>query len=158
MEMYNDVLDLFRNGETMSIVFDCPVPGFWHLAHILEINSHRWVAKSEVIFVLTKPTSKNMEVDCGTIIIPRLDSIRCIKSWAETYLERSYQEVLGNILKIQELQLKNYKYQMGLLEHSYRTDAARPFAHQIYELQGKIRKVHRATELLRSVISVSERQ
>ena len=151
--MYEQVRSSFQKGDAIAVVCNCPV-GFWHLSKILEINGLQRCAKSEVIFVLSKPpVAPAIEIDVGTIVVPHLDYVREFKNWTETYLRKSWQEVLNNVIRINELQLKAYQYQLGLLEYSYRNEkASRPFATQIYNLQGKIKKTDRAVNLLRTAM------
>ena len=158
-EMYDQVRSSFQNGDAVAVVFNCP-DGFWHLSQILEINSWQWAAKSEVIYVLSKPlVTPPVEIEIGTIVIPHLDCVREFKNWSETYLHKSWLEVLNNVIRINELQLKGYQYQLGLLEYSYRNEkTSKPFATQIYNLQGKIKKTNRAVNFLRSVIPVQQLQ
>ena len=153
--MKEDTTSFFQRRDSLIIVFNYPV-GFWHLAQVLAYDPHKWVAKSEVIFVLSKPVTSNDDIDCGAIINPHIDSVQDIKNWAGTYLERPWREVVSNIIRIQELQLKSYQFEMRLLEYKYNCETMRPIAPLIYKLEEKISKVKRSTTLLNSVMSVSD--
>jgi hypothetical protein len=157
--MYEQVRASFRKGDAVAIVFNCPA-GYWHLSKILEINPYQWVAKSEVIFVLSKPlNTPYFKIDVGTIVIPHLDCIREFKTWSETYLHKSWPDVLCNVIRINELLLKDYQYQLGLLEFGYQNEKTlKPYASQIYNLQVKINKTTRAINHLRSVIPIQQPQ
>jgi hypothetical protein len=153
--MYEDVTSFLQRADSLIVVFNYPV-GFWHLAQILTIDPKRWFAKSEVIYVLSKPSTAGKEIDCGAIITPHLDCVQDIKNWAGTYLEKPWREVISNIIRIQELQLKNYEFEMRLLEYKYNSETMRPFAPLIYKLEEKISKVKRSTTLLHCAVSAPD--
>ena len=153
--MRADAIDYFHRGDPLVIVFNCPA-GFWHLSQILAINSKKFEAKSQVIFVISKPEAILDEIDCGAIVTPPLAAVHNITNWAETYLQKSRQEVLSNILQIQELQLRNYEYEIKTLKYkyTYNSEAMKPFARKIYFLEDKINKIKQAATILHSVLSV----
>jgi hypothetical protein len=150
--MYEDIVSSFQNGNSLFFVFDYP-QRFWELAQVTKINQSKWVAISEVVYVLVEPSKMTKPIECGAVITPHLDSMRCANEWTETFLKESWNDTLKKILRIQELRLMNYRYEIGLLEHKYNNETMRPFAHQIYELQGKINKLSRSTYLLQSAMS-----
>lgn len=152
--MGNDVVSFFHQGDTLVLVFNYPT-GFFHLDQMLDIDPSQWVAKSEVLFVLSKPITIEKEIDCGEIINPHLDDIEGMKYWAENYLNRSWQDVIRNIMQIQDLQIKNYQYEMQLLKykHIYNSDTVKPFALQVYRLEDKINRIKRAATLLHNAIA-----
>jgi hypothetical protein len=150
--MYEEIVSSFLDGQALVIAFNCPVAGFWPLAHILEIDSHRCLAKSEIIFVLAHPSVVEKEMDCGLIISPHLSSVERIKFWSETYLKKSYGDVINNIIKIQELRLDNYQFQKRLLERNYNKNTMKLFASQIYRLQEKIASTNHSLLVLKKSI------
>jgi hypothetical protein len=154
--MDKDGVSSFLNGDSLIIVFNCPLTGFCHLARVLEVDSSHGLAKSEIVFVLSKPALTEREIDCGGIITPQLDCIEHIKSWSETYLMRPYREVIDNIIRIQELRLDNYQFQKSILENNYNRNTMRPFANKIYHLQEKINKINWSIKVLRPAINYRE--
>ena len=149
--MFDDVLTSFQNGDPLVFVFNFPT-GFWHLARINKIDKPRWVALSEIIYVLTRPKTQDWQMDYGTIIDPHLTSVRCVKEWTETFLQISRRDLLNGILKIQELQIASFQKQIALLKSQYTDETMRPSASQIYTFSKKINKIKRASGLLRSAL------
>jgi hypothetical protein len=137
--MVADVISSSQNGDPLVFVFNFPA-GFWHLAQISQIDKPRWVALSEVLFVLTRPHPQDGRIDYGSIISPRLASVRCVKDWTETFLNTSRCDLLNAIIRIQDLQLADYIKQIALLESQYCDETTRSIASKIYLLQGKIKK------------------
>jgi hypothetical protein len=156
--MINDAVSSFHDGDSLvsslAFVFNFPT-GFNHLAHILDIDSIQWKVKSEVIFVLSKPISPVIEIDCGEIITPRIDSVEGVKYWTEIHLKKPWQEVISNIMQIQALQLKNYLNEMNLIKSAYsqNSNMMKPVVRQVYILEDKISKIKRASTLLHNVVA-----
>jgi hypothetical protein len=156
--MNNDLVTSFHNKESLvnSLVFVFNYPcGFNHLAQMKEIDASRWMVKSEVVFVVSKPIiTQNKEIDCGVIIKPHADNVECMKYWAEVHLHKTWQDVVGDIVQIQTLQLKRYQSEIQLIKDKYTCDGGTAilFAHQVYVLVDKINRIKRATSLLNNVI------
>jgi hypothetical protein len=152
--MINDVVSFFHKGDRLVLVFNFPT-GFCPLAQMLEIDSSQWVAKSEVLFVVSKPITAEKEIDCGEIINAHLDTVAGMKVWTESYLNQPWQAVLTHIMQIQELQLKKYEHEMQLLKylHTHKSGSVKPLIRQVYYLEEKINRIKHAATVLQNTIA-----